>query len=169
MFQADAGIGVKNPSSTHSRQAGGGLSGVAVWFFMSARIPVRGEDEIFAIVDDEFEKAAMCFVWTLDVRGEPWTSFPNPDHPTVRTSIRLKAMVMLERVVSPWVIKNLNGNPLDCRRENLKKMTLKEARALDAKNFGPRELAKKVQKRCARKLFGRSKPEPKPPRPKIFP
>ena len=123
---------------------------------MVAEIPIHKEEKMFALVDDDMAKAVGCFRWSLSDKGEPRTQHPNPDHPKLYMVTTLKAYVMKERVVSPWVIKNLNGNPLDCRRENLKKMTLKESRALDVKNFGPRETAKKVQKKWTRKLMGRS-------------
>ncbi len=139
---------------------------------MVAKIPIANEDGMVALVDDDLAKSAMCFRWALSDKGEPKTQYPHPDNPKMYTSITLKAWVMLERVESPWVIKNLNGDPLDCRRENLAKMTLKEARALDVKNFGPRVRAKKSQGWRSDKILGRQVKEPKPPKPprlKIFP
>ena len=135
---------------------------------MTARIPIHNESGMFALIDDDLEKAALCFKWSLSDKGEPRAQYPHPDHPTLWTSITLKAWVLMERVVSPWVVKNLSGNPLDCRRENLKKMTLKESRALDVKNFGPQEHAKKVPKNFANKLMGRNV-KPKREKFKLFP
>lgn len=114
-----------------------------------------------AIVDDDMEKAVRCFKWSLNAHGVPRAQYPSPDHPTLKTSITLKSFILMERAVSPYVIKNLNGNPLDCRRENLKKMTLKEARALDRENLGPRESIKKIQKKWAKKMVQVDKPPKK--------
>lgn len=129
---------------------------------MVARIPIKNENGMFAVIDDDMEKGALCFKWTLNQNGEPRAQYPRPDYPKLYTSITLKSYVMMQRVVSPFVIKNLNGDLLDCRRENLAKMTLKEAKALDRKNLGPASPKKKVQRKWTKNLVKMPVPTPKP-------
>ena len=106
------------------------------------------------VMDDEDESVTRQMEWRPNSKGEPYVQYKNPDSPTAYTSITLKAFLLGVRVGAGYAVKNLNGNPLDCRRSNLKQVTLKEARALDIRNRGPRIRKPKVMKKDIRKILG---------------
>lgn len=85
-------------------------------------------DGVFAIVDEGDWDVVRPLTWFLNDRGVPMATYPAGDG--THTSIQLKAAVLMERMTAGFCIANLDGNPLDCRRANLRKMTLKELRAL---------------------------------------
>lgn len=106
------------------------------------------------LVDDPDEIAVRQLAWRLSPKGEPRVQYRDPDNPTLNTSITLKAFLLGVRVKTGHAVKNLNGNPLDCRRCNLRHMTLKEARALDLKNHGPKARRPKVVRKNIRQILG---------------
>lgn len=122
-------------------------------------VPI-GEGQ-YAVIDAADVMRVRGFVWKLNSKGEPYTNYPDPDHPKLRTTATLKMMILGVRAKAGQAIKNLDGNQLNCRRENVKLMSLSEARALDRKNYGPQVRAPKVVKKNIRKMLGMQKP-PRP-------
>lgn len=127
----------------------------------SAKIPLAGEEGMCAVVDAADLKRASIFEWRLSAKGEPKASYPDPDHPTVYTSVTLKALILGVRTKGNRCIKNLDGDPLNCRRANLREMSVAEARALDKKVLGPQIRAPKKVKKDIRRILGTLKP-PRP-------
>lgn len=92
-------------------------------------------DGHFAWVDEADYDFVKIYRWALDAKGEPKTQLPDGEKGW--KAIRLKAMLLDWRVQKGHCIKYLDGNTLNNSRDNLKVMTLKEARALDREILGP--------------------------------
>ena len=102
--------------------------------------PVEGKrwvevgDGHFAQVDEEDWDRVKIFRWALNDKGVPKTQYKLDGR---NTSAQLKMVVHGKRAMKGYAIKNLDGNPLNCCRDNVQIMTLSEARALDKKVLGP--------------------------------
>lgn len=117
----------------------------------------------YAVVDATDEPRVKGFYWRLNDKGEPYTSYPDPDFPKIHTTVTMKMMIVGVRAGRGQAIKNLDGNPLNCRRSNVKLMTLSEARALDKKNLGPVVRKPRVVKNSIRRTLGMmAEPRPEP-------
>lgn len=126
-----------------------------------AEVPI-GEGQ-HAVIDAADVPRVRSFVWRLSEKGDPITSYRDPDNPKLFTTATLKMMILGVRAGRGQAIKNLDGNQLDCRRSNVKLMTLAEARALDRKNYGPQVRAPKVVKKSIRRILGmQGPPRPEP-------
>lgn len=86
-------------------------------------------DGAFALVDEGDWDKVKALRWGLGSGGEPKANFPNGDG--TFSSVQLKAAVLMVRAGAGQCIKNLNGDPFDCRSANLRLMSLAESRALD--------------------------------------
>lgn len=92
-------------------------------------------DGHFAWVDEVDYEAVYKYKWALDKNGEPSTQLPCIDGGNKKMT--LKSMLFNYRAERGMCLKYLDGNALNNSRDNIKRMTLSEARALDKKLLGP--------------------------------
>lgn len=92
-------------------------------------------DGHWATVDEADWRLVMPHRWFINEKGTPVTNYKQGDRSY--TQIQLKVMVLGKRAGRSQAIKNLDGDPLNCTRANVKLMSLKEARALDRGVLGP--------------------------------
>jgi len=92
-------------------------------------------DGHFVWVDEADYGLVKAYRWSLDRKGEPIAGMP--DEHGRSTTMRMKAMLLSYRTRKGFCIKYLDGNAFNNSRDNIKVMTLKEARALDRKILGP--------------------------------
>lgn len=111
-------------------------------------------DGHFAEVDEANWPLVKPFKWFLDKNGVPTAQYKQGDQSYTR--IQLKMLVFGKRAPRGHAIKNLDGDPLNCVRSNVRMMTLREARALDREVLGPQIRAPRT--RSPKRL-------PKPDRP----
>lgn len=118
--------------------------------------PVEGRawvevgDGHFAVVDAEDWDRVRIFRWSLDPKGEPKTQYALDGG---QTSAQLKMVVIGERAKKGFAIKNLDGDPLNCCRDNVRMVTLSEARRIDRETLGPVIKKKVVRKNNTRHLM----------------
>jgi len=92
-------------------------------------------DGHFAEVDRADWDVVKPFRWFLNEKGIPTARYRQGDGSY--TSVQLKMLIWGRRAEKGYAIKNLDGNPLNCTRKNVRMMTLTEARALDREVLGP--------------------------------
>jgi len=115
-------------------------------------------DGHFVWVDEADYDLVKAYRWSLDRKGEPIAGMPGEDGRP--TTMRMKAMLLNYRTKKGYCVKYLDGNTFNNSRDNIKTMTLKEARALDKEILGPPIRKKKVVKNRLRDVldFGDDKP-----------
>lgn len=128
-----------------------------------ARIPLG--DGYYAFIDASDVDRAKHLRWRIGSSGDPITTVPDPENPHMSVYVQLKIVILGERAGRGQAIKNLNGNQLDCRRKNLKLMSLAEARQIDKRILGPIVRAPRVEVNSARRLMGLV---PKPKKETLF-
>jgi hypothetical protein len=92
-------------------------------------------DGHFVWVDEADYDLVKVYRWSLDKKGEPVAGMA--DEHGRQTTMRMKAMLLNYRTKKGHCVKYLDGNTFNNSRDNIKIMTLKEARALDREILGP--------------------------------
>jgi hypothetical protein len=92
-------------------------------------------DGDFVWVDEADYDLVKAYRWSLDTKGEPMAGMSDMDGRP--TTMRMKAMLLNYRTKKGFCVKYLDGNAFNNSRNNIKIMSLKEARALDRQVLGP--------------------------------
>lgn len=126
--------------------------------------PVEGKrylevgDGLFAVVDEDLWHRAREYRWSLKDNGEPRTQYSLGDFRGHGT-ITLKAFVIGVRAPRGHAVKNVDGDLLNCCRDNVRLVTLVEARAIDRKNLGPLVRAPRRKERMRLSRFTKAELE----------
>lgn len=88
---------------------------------------------LFATVDEDIWPLAKDYRWSLNKDGNPCIRYKLPGSFT-HTSMLLKSLVTGKRPSCRIsILKNLDGDPLNCRRSNISLMSIVESRAFNRK------------------------------------
>jgi hypothetical protein len=92
------------------------------------RLPISAEASKSILVDDDASPEVAGYKWRLDQHGYPYRTIRRMVDGCCR-----KGRLMLHRLVAGasvgQVVDHINGDVLDCRRENLRICTVRENRA----------------------------------------
>jgi len=82
----------------------------------------------FVKIDEEDWDRVKIYKWSIGSHGDLRASITHK-------YIRLKNLILRKNTTRGYVIKNIDGNQLNCTKQNIRLMSIKEARIIDEKLF----------------------------------